>query len=84
VLEGTAVAVRVQWDQAQADAHAAQDFAAGEAGAGMAGVAAGALEDAAVVFAVGTRLWKEDSGRLPPRSPSQARVISRAKHYVLV
>lgn len=66
VLEGTAVAVRVQWDQAQADAHAAQDAAVDGVGR-----AAGALADAAAVFEVGTRLWKEDSGRLPPRSPSQ-------------
>lgn len=82
VLEATAVAVRVQWDQAQADAHAAQDAAACDAGAGTAGAAV-SLADAAAVFAVGTRLWKEDSGRLPSRSPSQVCVIFRMQHSVL-
>eukprot|EP01032_Pedospumella_encystans_P018831 gene18831-21426_t len=68
VLEGRAVAVRVQWDQAQADAQAALDNAQeGAADGGKQQAPAGA----AAVFEVDARIWKEDAGPIPPRSVDQ-------------
>lgn len=68
MLEGRAVAIRVQWDQAQADAQAASDKTLqqqGETGA------TDAPAGAAAVFEVDTRIWKEDSGPIPPRLVDQ-------------
>lgn len=64
VLEGRAVAVRVQWDQAQADAHAALDGAAQQP---QSGSEMNTPAGAAAIFNVDTRIWKEDSGPIPPR-----------------
>ncbi len=69
MLEGRAVAVRVQWDQTQADAQAALDKAQERTvdGSQQQAPPAGAVS----VFEVDTRIWKEDSGPIPPRSVDQ-------------
>ena len=65
-LEGRAIAVRVQWDQTQADAHKVQDEANRDSAS---------LEGADAVFKVGTRIWKEDMGPIPPRNADHVRYV---------
>jgi len=64
VLEGRAVAVRVQWDQTQADAQAALDKAKERpvGGTRTQQQQQAPPAGAATVFEVDTRIWKEDSG----------------------
>ena len=74
------MAVRVQWDQAQADAQAVQDKAhRGAADGGKMQAPAGA----AAVFEVDTRIWKEDAGPIPPRSVDQ-QVSSTCSHTISI
>ncbi len=75
VLEGRDVAVRVQWDQQQADEHAAADKAGPKAGA-HADVPVWAVQGEGAVFRVGCRLWKEDAGPIPPRDGGAEKIVS--------
>jgi len=65
--------VRVQWDQTQADAQAALDKAKERpvGGTRTKQQQQAPPAGAATVFEVDTRIWKEDSGPIPPRSVDQ-------------
>ena len=54
VVQGRRLGVRVQWTQQQADKDAAD-------------TPDGSAPGPTAVFEVGTRVWKEDAGPIPPR-----------------
>lgn len=69
-LEGRDLAVRVQWDQQQADEHAASDCTAATDVA-----ATWAVHGEGAVFKAGCRLWKEDAGPIPPREGGTEKIV---------